>query len=156
MKDLSVYQLLKSYPSWNRLGKMLQLAQICNWHKYLSTWMGRWSGFCSWLFGSEFLRMWPDSSRCISTWGRKVDLLYSAIFFFLLIKKKINHNTKTASPKGLLFRCCKFLQKKKKNLSQVDCLKKMFLEDNSASIFNINGIGKDNLCTLEKRKPKKS
>lgn len=31
----------------------------------------------------------------------------------------------------------------------------MFLEDNSARIFNINGIGKNNLCTLEKKEAQK-
>lgn len=71
-------------------------------HQDLKRWTGNCSGFCSQLCGAGFLNKSTDSSSCISTRGIKVVLLHSAIF----LHQQINHNTKTASPKGLLFRCC--------------------------------------------------
>lgn len=76
----------------------------------LKRWTGNCSGFCSQLYWGGFLNKRTDNRSCISTQGREVDLLHSAIFWH----RQINHNTKTASPKGLLFRCCKFKTKKKK------------------------------------------
>lgn len=79
-------------------------------HQNLKRWAGNCSEFCSQLCWGGFLNKRTDNSSCISTRGRKVDLLHTAIFWH----QQINHNTKTASPKGLLFRCCKFKTKKKK------------------------------------------